>query len=111
LLTYTSGLSAVMLLIVVGMLIATAVVKDVEAWQVEQGILGVVVLERGILDQVDTGVDIPGPVRRCGGVPVAVTFCPLCGSRAPVARLPAMSSLGVSRYPAKLIMAAFVVGE
>jgi len=69
-----------MLLIVVGILIATGVVKDVEAWLVERGILGVVVLEQGILDQVDTGVDIPGPGRRRAGVPVAVTFCPLCVS-------------------------------
>jgi len=96
LLAYTVGLSAVMLLIalggqsvtrrmkwavdpngafrrglggvliVVGLLIATGVVKDVEAWLVERGILGAVVLEQGILDQVDTGVDAPEPTRLDG---------------------------------------------
>ncbi|QOD92951.1 DUF3179 domain-containing (seleno)protein [Chryseoglobus sp. 28M-23] len=51
------------LLIVIGALIATGVIKDVEAWLVERGILGAVVLEQGILDQVDTGVDAPPPIR------------------------------------------------
>ncbi|MGD9999635.1 MAG: cytochrome c biogenesis CcdA family protein [Dehalococcoidia bacterium] len=99
LLAYTLGLSAVMLLIaiggqsvtrrtkwatnphgvfrrslggaliVIGLLIATGVVKDVEAWLVERGILGAVVLEQGILDQMDTGVDVPEPVRIDGRVP------------------------------------------
>jgi len=55
------------LLIVVGLLIATGVIKDVEAWLVERGILGAVVLEQGILDQVDTGVEEPDPVRIDGG--------------------------------------------
>jgi cytochrome c biogenesis protein CcdA len=96
LLAYTAGLSAVMLLIalggqsvtrrmkwatdprgvfrrtlggvliVVGALIATGVVKDIEAWLVDRGLLGAVLLEQGILDQVDTGVDEPEPVRLDG---------------------------------------------
>jgi cytochrome c biogenesis protein CcdA len=99
LLAYTVGLSAVMLLIalggqsvtrrmkwaadpkgvfrrglggllmVVGLLIATGIVKDAEAWLVERGILGAVVLERGILDQVDTGIVVPEPVRIDGSAP------------------------------------------
>jgi len=99
LLAYTVGLSAVMLLIalggqsvvrrmkwavdprgafrrglggvliILGLLIATGVVKDVEAWLVERGLLGAVVLEQGILDQVDTGVDEPEPTRLDGSAP------------------------------------------
>jgi cytochrome c biogenesis protein CcdA len=57
------------LLIVVGLLIATGIVKDAEAWLVERGILGAVVLERGILDQVDTGIVVPEPVRIDGSPP------------------------------------------
>ncbi|MGV8896283.1 MAG: DUF3179 domain-containing (seleno)protein [Rhodoglobus sp.] len=56
-------------LIVVGLLTATGVVKDVEAWLVERGILGAVLLEQGILDQVDTGVDAPDPTRLDGSAP------------------------------------------
>jgi cytochrome c biogenesis protein CcdA len=57
------------LLIVVGLLIATGIVKDAEAWLVERGILGAVVLEQGILDQVETGIDVPEPVRIDGSAP------------------------------------------
>lgn len=61
---FRRGLGGV--LIVVGLLIATGVIKDVEAWLVERGILGAVVLEQGILDEVDTGVDAPAPTRLDG---------------------------------------------
>lgn len=62
---FRRGLGA--LLIVVGMLIATGIIKDIDTWLVERGILGAVVLEQEILDQVDTGVDDPAPVRIDGG--------------------------------------------
>jgi cytochrome c biogenesis protein CcdA len=62
---FRRGLGAV--LIVVGVLIATGVVKDIETWLVDRGILGAVVLEQGILDQVDPGVEEPAPVRLDGG--------------------------------------------
>lgn len=65
---FRRGLGAV--LIVVGVLIATGVVKDIETWLVDRGILGAVVLEQGILDQVDTGVDDPAPVRLDGGAEI-----------------------------------------
>jgi cytochrome c biogenesis protein CcdA len=56
-------------LIVLGVLIATGLVKDFEAWLVERGILGAVVLEQGFLGEVDTGVDVPAPTRLDGSSP------------------------------------------
>lgn len=64
---FRRGLGA--LLIVLGLLIATGVIKDIEAWLVERGILGAVVLEQDFLDRVDTGVDAPEPVRLDGSAP------------------------------------------
>jgi cytochrome c biogenesis protein CcdA len=56
---FRRGLGAV--LIVAGLLIATGVIKDVETWLVDRGILGAVLLEQEFLDRggVDRGPTVP----------------------------------------------------
>ena len=39
-------------LVIVGLLIATGAVRDIESWLIDRGLLGAVVLERGLLDSV-----------------------------------------------------------
>ncbi len=57
-------------LILTGLLIGTGSIRAVEAWLVDRGLLGTVLLERGFLDNVDTdrtpesgSVEIPGFLR------------------------------------------------
>jgi cytochrome c biogenesis protein CcdA len=55
-------------LLIIGLLIASGQVKKVEAWLIDRGLLGAVVLEQGVLDSLnepppESGVDIPNFLR------------------------------------------------
>lgn len=62
-------------LVIIGLLIATGTVRNIEAWLIDRGLIGAVAIEQGILDSVEgepasdadeepaaevTGVEIPG---------------------------------------------------
>ncbi|AOT03261.1 DUF3179 domain-containing (seleno)protein [Arthrobacter sp. U41] len=56
-------------LLIIGLLIASGQVRKIEAWLIDRGLLGSVVLEQGILDSIneptsESGVDIPNFLRQ-----------------------------------------------
>lgn len=64
---FRRGLGVVLL--IVGLLIASGQVRKIESWLIDRGLLGSVVLEQGILDSInkppsESGVDIPNFLRR-----------------------------------------------